>query len=329
MSKEIRLKFSTEVDVSDIYNTLTKNYIEVITDYFELQRIWLNNAYITFKDLDKYFILMSLVSKTFDSYAEYFIKYDFDQFYNIDQYELKKFNIVNIAKELSISKETARRKILELEKIGIIKKNKKAVVVNRNAYNLQKPTTSIHMISKFLANLSRHLQKSNIIKQQISSVDLELLIKNNYTHCWNYFLKFQIEMLTSFKKKFFRDYETVQIWAMIVYNQNLALSKKIKTSHKYPDKVKDTYLSELLSLTETLGLNAMTISDLTGIPRPTVIRKLNFLVKNRFIDKNKSGLYVVSNSSNVKEIDKYRLENVNKISEMSCKLFNAARMYKN
>tara|TARA_Y100001958_G_C21225873_1_gene551279 strand:+ start:653 stop:1642 length:990 start_codon:yes stop_codon:yes gene_type:complete len=328
MSKENRLKFSTEVEVSDVVSTLTKNYIEVITDYFELQRIWLNNAYITFKDLDKYFILMSLVSKTFDSYAEYFIKYNFDQFYNVDQYELKKFNIVNISTELSISKETARRKILELEKIGIIKKNKKAVVINRNAYNLQKPTTSIHMISKFLSNLSKHLQKSNIIKQQISSLDLELLIKNNYTHCWNYFLKFQIEMLTTFKRKFFRDYETVQIWAMIIYNQNLALTKKIKLSNKYPESVKDTYLNELLSLTETLGLNAMTISDLTGIPRPTVIRKLNFLVKNRYVDKNKNGLYVVSNSVSVKEVDKYRLENVNKISEMSCKLFNAARIYK-
>ncbi len=329
MSQEKHLKFSTEVDVNDVYNTLSKNYIEIITDYFELQRIWLNNAYTTFKDLDKYFILMSLVSKTFDSYAEYFIKYDFEQFYNIDQYELKKFNIVNVANELAISKETARRKILELEKIGIIKKNKKAVIVNRNAYNLQKPTTSIHMISKFLSNLSKHLKRTNIVNQHISSLDLELLIKSNYTHCWNYFLKFQIEMLTKFKKKFFRDYETVQIWAMIVYNQNLALTKKIKTSPKYPDKVKDTYLSELLSLTETLGLNAMTISDLTGIPRPTVIRKLNFLLKNKFIDRSKDGLYVVSNSSNVKEIDKYRLENLGKISEMSCKLFNAARIYKN
>jgi len=86
MSKEIRLNFSTEVEVSHVYNTLTKNYIEIITDYFELQRIWLNNAYITFKDLDKYFILMSLVSKTFDSYAEYFVKYDFDQFHSPEQY---------------------------------------------------------------------------------------------------------------------------------------------------------------------------------------------------------------------------------------------------
>ena len=136
-------------------------------------------------------------------------------------------------------------------------------------------------------------------------------------------------MLTTFKQKFFKDYETVQIWAMIVYNQNLALNKKIKISAKYPEKVKDTYLDELLSLTETLGLNAMTISDLTGIPRPTVIRKLNFLMKNKFVDKNKNGLYSVSNSNKVKEIDKHRLENVNKISEMACKIFNAARIYKN
>ena len=237
--------------------------------------------------------------------------------------------VSSISKELSISKETARRKILELEKIGIIKKNKKAVVINRNAYNLQKPVTSIHLISKFLARISNHLKKSNIIKQQISSVDFELLIKSNYTHCWNYFLKFQIETLTTFKKMFFKDYETVQIWAMIVYNQNLSLNKKIKTTAKHNDEVKDTYLLELLSLTETIGLNAMTISDLTGIPRPTVIRKLNFLVRNKFIDKNSNGLYLVANSNKIKEVDKFRLENVNKISNMSCKLFNAARIYKN
>ena len=105
-------------------------------------------------------------------------------------------------------------------------------------------------------------------------------------------------------------------------------NKKIKTSSKYPDRVKDTYLDELLSLTESLGLNAMTISDLTGIPRPTVIRKLNFLMRNKFVDKNKNGLYSVSNSNKVKEIDKHRIENVNKISEMSVK-YLTARIYKN
>ena len=132
MQTEDRIKFSTEVETHQVYNVLSKNYMDIITDYFELQRIWLNNAYVTFKDLDKYFILMSLVSKNFESYSEYFIKYDFDQFYNIDKYELKKLNIVNISKELKITKKNERRKIQELEKKEIIKKNKKTVIKNKN-----------------------------------------------------------------------------------------------------------------------------------------------------------------------------------------------------
>ena len=77
MDTKNTIKFSTEVEVSQIFNILSKNYMEIITDYFELQRIWLNNAYVTFKDLDKYFILMSLVSKTFDSYSEYLFNKNF------------------------------------------------------------------------------------------------------------------------------------------------------------------------------------------------------------------------------------------------------------
>ncbi len=322
---EKRLKFSTEVDVEQMHVLLSKNYSTIITDYFELQRIWMNNAYITFKDLDKYFILMILVSKTFDSYSEYFVKYNFEQFYNVNEYELKKFNIVNIADELSISKETARRKILELEQIGILKKNKKEVLVKRNAYNLQKPTTSIHLISKFLSRISKLLTVENITKKEISAIDLEILIKNNYTHCWNYFLRFQIKMCTSFKKKFFRDYETLQIWAMIVYNQNLALNKKIKNSK---NKINDDYLSELLSLDNNIGLNAMTISDLTGIPRPTVIRKLFFLIKKKFVFKSTNNLYVISDSEMIKEVNKHRVENIYHLADMTCKIFNSARMYK-
>ena len=112
----LSFKFSTEVRSEDISNIITKNYSNVMTTFLELQTAWLGRAYSTFKDLDKYLILMSLVDKTFKSYSEYFIKYSFDQFYAVGQYELKKFNIVHIAKELSISKETTRRKILEMEK---------------------------------------------------------------------------------------------------------------------------------------------------------------------------------------------------------------------
>ena len=320
-------KFSTEVKATDISNVINKNYGYVMTEFLELQRGWLFRAYSVFKDLDKYLILMSLIDKTFKSYSEYLIKYNFDEFYSVKEYELKKFNIVRVAKELSMSKETARRKILEMEKNGLIIKNKKAVHMQRRGYNLQKPTESIIHISKFMSILSKLLKKNKVVNNEITTKDFETLIKKNFTQCWSYFLSFQIEYLTGFKKKFFGDYETLSIWAMIVYNQNLFFNKKI---NKNSDSiVSEKYFKMLTFLEESLGLNAMTISDLTGIPRPTVLRKLNKLIKAKWISKDKKGLYrMMPNEKNYKDLDTTRLENINKLSSMVSKFYNTARLIK-
>ena len=323
-----KFKFSTEVKTNDISNIINKNYSNVMTDFLELQRGWLFRAYSIFKDLDKYLILISLIDKTFKSYSEYLIKYNYDEFYSVNQYELKKFNIVHIAKELSMSKETARRKILELEKGGLIIKNKKAVLMQRHGYDLQRPNESITQISKFMSYLSKLLKKNKIVYNEVSTNDFEILIRKNFTHCWGYFLSFQIEYLTGFKKRFFGDYETLSIWAMIVYNQNLYFNKKInKTNDQI---VKEKYFKMLIFLEESLGLNAMTISDLTGIPRPTVLRKLNKLIKTKWISKDKNSLYKMApNEKNYKDLNEMRLENINKISETVSKFYNTARLYNN
>ena len=322
-----KFKFSTEVNINDISNIINKNYGTIMTGFLELQRGWLFRAYSIFKDLDKYLILMSLVDKTFKSYSEYIIKYDYDKFFSVKNYELKKFNIVHVAKELSMSKETARRKILELEKQGLIIKNKKAVFMQRNAYGVQRPTESITQISKFMSNLSRLLKKNKIINNEISTNDFETLIKKNFTQCWGYFLNFQIEYLTIFKKNFFGDYETLSIWAMIVYNQNLYFNKKINQTDN--SIIKEKYF-KMVILDESLGLNAMSISDLTGIPRPTVLRKLNKLIKTKWISKDKKGLYKLTPSEkNYKDVDLVRLKNIDKISIMVSKIFNTARLYNN
>ena len=323
-----KFKFSTEVNSNDIYNIINKNYGDVVTEFYELQRGWLFRAYSVFKDLDKYLILISLINKTFESYSEYLIKYNYDEFYSVNQYELKKFNIVHIARELSISKETARRKILELEKFNIITKNKKEVLIKRGGYNLQRPNESITQISKFMSNLSKLLKKSNIVYNEVSTNNFEILIKKNFTQCWGYFLNFQIKYLTEFKKKLFGDFETLSIWGMIVYNQNLYLNKKSrKTDYKVS---KEKYFKILILLEESLGLNAMTISDLTGIPRPTVLRKLNKLIKKKWISKDKKGLYKMDPSEkNYNDLNIIRLENIKILSEMLAKFYNTARLYSN
>ena len=326
------ITFKTEVQESQIRSILDKNYPNIITEYFELQRGWLARAYQTFNDLDKYFILISIVSKTFNAYKDYFIKLSYDEFYNQKEYELKKFNIVDIAKQLHISKETARRKILELEKQGIIKKDKKNLSIQRGVYELQKPTDSIVAISRFLSSISKKLKEAKIIDNHVETNDFIELIKKNYTVCWNVFLNFQILVLTDAKAKFFGDYETFQCFGMIIYNSNLHLNQKLKGMKNYEEienlqsRISASLADELAGLTESVGLNAMTVSDLTGIPRPTVIRKLNKLVKTKFIVKGKNNLYSIAASQSMKNMDSYRKMNVGRIANMITNMFNSARM---
>ena len=104
MSKKNRLKFSTEVEVSDVYNTLTKNYIEIITDYFELQRIWLNNAYVTFKDLDKYVVLIYLIRDNWVTLSGKFQYQSMDEFYDTEGVSIDKINLIQISNDLNIPK---------------------------------------------------------------------------------------------------------------------------------------------------------------------------------------------------------------------------------
>ena len=326
------ITFKTEVQESQIRSILDKNYPNIITEYFELQRGWLARAYQTFNDLDKYFILISIVSKTFNAYKDYFIKLSYDEFYNQKEYELKKFNIVDIAKQLHISKETARRKILELEKQGIIKKDKKNLSIQRGVYELQKPTDSIVAISRFLSSISKKLKEAKIIDNHVETNDFIELIKKNYTVCWNVFLNFQILVLTDAKAKFFGDYETFQCFGMIIYNSNLHLNQKLKGMKNYEEienlqsRISASLADELAGLTESVGLNAMTVSDLTGIPRPTVIRKLNKLVKTKFIVKGKNNLYSIAASQSMKNMDSYRKMNVGRIANMITNMFNSALM---
>ena len=46
--------------------------------------------------------------------------------------------------------------------------------------------------------------------------------------------------------------------------------------------------------TDERGVNAMSLSDITGIPRPTVVRKLKYLVKNNYLVINEKKLVSIN-----------------------------------
>ena len=74
---------------------------------------------------------------------------------------------------------------------------------------------------------------------------------------------------------------------------------------------------------ETQGINTMSLSDITGIPRPTVTRKLKSLIHNQhlYMDKNK---LIHPGDQGKYKAEMYNIQNnaLNEFSEFTAKIFN-------
>ena len=316
-----QIRFSKLINEDDIYSSIIKNYRYAMTDFFEFERVWFSRAYEIWKDYDKYLILIYLFRRNFRTYSEYFVKKSYDEYYSLNQYEIEKFNIIEVSKELFLKKETARRKILELEKEGIIQKNKKIVKINQSAINAQKLGRTIVALSRLLSNVSKILFKDKFLKNEIGSSIFENEIKKNFTQYWLHFLDFQVPYCLKFKK-LFGDLEEFIIVGNIIYNQNLYL-RKYEISSNDKNYFKSKYLDDLIKLTDKNGINAMTISELTGISRPTVIRKLKKLLKSKLIIKDDKNLYkLVDDYEKMRPLDQARLETVKNLSILLAKFYN-------
>ncbi len=315
------IKLSNKIQEEQIFSCLSKTYQSSITLFYEFERTWLTRTYKVFKDLDKYIILVFLLYKTFKSYHDMFHKKNYESFYNQKIFEIPKINIIDISRELSISKETARRKILELEKAGIIKKVKKTIILNQEILKIQRPDETLDALCKFLSNFSRVMRKENILKKDISTEEFKKIIKDNFTLCWYFFLDFQIPYCLAWKK-FYGDLETFFIVGIIIYNQNLHLQKDNKLIEKNFFK---NYTKNLISLGNRPGINAMSIADITGIPRPTILRKLNLCMGKGIVSKDKKNLYRISKKESlIKNLNNTRVINMKNLSIMMTKIYNLA-----
>ena len=311
VNKEI--KFSSKIQIEDSFNIFKKYHDSLITEVYYFQQQWLTAAFRRFKDFDKYIILIYLINKAFKGYNDHFIVNSFDEFYAKENFEIPKINVIDLSRELNISKETTRRKMLELEKEGAIKKNKKKVMLERRGQEIQKPTDSIRNLSRVISHFTDYLTREKILKGKIPNNEIEEKIKKNFTQCWQYFFDYQIPLITRWKK-IFGDIETWAIWGNCVYNQNLVMSKFVKDNQNLL-KNKDNFIKRL-NEQGNQGLNAMTISELTSIPRPTVLRKLKILIKKKLLIKDKDNQYLIFGGPETSNYTKDQLKIVTDVDEI-------------
>ena len=155
----------TKVSEKNIYDIYCNNYDAIHYLFIEFQFNWLQQAYGSMKDLDKYNILVYLYKENFIELNEIFKVKSLNEFYINPRFNLDKINIIQISQKLRLSKETTRRKILELEDQGILLKNKKTISVTLKAGLLQKPENTINSFSKILQYVSWLLYKEKNVKK--------------------------------------------------------------------------------------------------------------------------------------------------------------------
>ena len=126
MSINVKIpQISKQLYEQDVLNILHNQYSNIGSIWTKTQLEWMNGNYRTFNDHEKFLIIIYLTKRTLDFYSKNFTLLNYNQFYSKDILEIEKFNIAEISTNLSIPKESARRKIVELEKNGVIKRNKK------------------------------------------------------------------------------------------------------------------------------------------------------------------------------------------------------------
>ncbi len=303
---------SKQISEDQILNSVSKNYSQIVKFLFNFHAEWLRGSYQAFRDHDKFIIVQYLVYKTLDFLTTNFVKLDFDSYYSKNQLEIANFNIVDVSRELNITKETARRKILELEKIGAIFRVKKKIMLNRSAFNFQKPVKTLSTVSYLLSKISENLSKNGDLDKKLTPETIELYMRKNFTHCWKLFYEMQIPLVLNWKKVF-KDIETWHVWAIIATQKSIKFpSTKLLNREKF---VEDTLQNN------QAGVNAMSIAELTGIPRATVVRKLNSLLKKKFISVDEKKLY------SPKRTDLKIISEINKKGTLLqvtffCKIFN-------
>jgi len=305
----------------EVFEILSRTHYEALTPHYKFQQTWVNRAYVVFKDFDTYLILMHLIQEIYVDYSDRFHYLSIDAFYSQDKIAIDKINIIQISKSLSIPKESVRRKINYLQKKDIIFRKGKSIYLNSKALEIIKPNESLPLLSVFFEKISKVLSKENWFGKSINREIIEQFIKKHFTLCWEHFYRFQIDYLIR-HRKCFEDLESWNIWGSVALAQAAAFNDENQKITREELSSYEDYLFAMLKFKPKRGINASSISDISRIPRATVIRKLKKMEKKNFITRNQRLEYTLGANKNLREFRENYLINQKALSDFCTTIFN-------
>jgi DNA-binding Lrp family transcriptional regulator len=295
---------SNQINEDKILNIINKNFSKLAPYYYSLFSSWLIRSYNVFKDIDKFIILIYLINKDLIFYRKIGLIIDYETFYKDKSIEIPKINISDISDDLKIPKESVRRKVQELEKKGIIKKNKKKIFVDRSAFVTVKAEKTLKEFSILVSKFSEVLKKEKMVGKFFEVEEISNSIKKNFSFCWYQFYKY-LFIFTNRWRVSGNDLESLTIAFVVILNtvDNISFKTTSMTRKNF---------QKLHSEIDLIGINTMSISEITGIPRPTVVRKLKYLIKNNFLHINEKKRIMF-------KVTKTTLKKMSKVQDMNMK----------
>ena len=306
---------SDALDEKMVTSVINKKFNNFVPAFYKFVSEWIINAYSNFKDIEMYMVLIYLVNNDFKFYRKNGIQVDYDTFYKDKTLEIEEIKIIEISRDLQIPKESVRRKIIYLEKIGVIKRTRKKIFIDRSAYETVQPISALKNLSYLISISSKILKQENEIPYYFSSNEISEGIKKHFSFCWYEFYKFIFSYYFRWRKEL-GDFETLSIGLLIMFNASSNKDLVIQD-------INIEKWSKRISYADKVGLNSMSISDITGIPRPTVVRKVNSLIKKGYAKIDQKKLISLSIEKKVfLKTKKIQEQTIKEISQLIYKILN-------
>ena len=297
------LQKNYHLSTHDISELLKIHYGSLMSAFYESQSLFLCNIYKRHHSIETANIILCFAR---DIHLEIIRQREQDLNFNVSLENFwKNFSTIDkpstkissIVKITGIPKETVRRKIKNLLNEGYLTEDRKNKGFYWNPLSKEKKYEYYKIIdydtknlSKFIYKITKHLQ----INLDTKVVENE--IRSQFSFYWYHYLSCQLDWLKLWQLKL-KDNDlllialqtTIPTLQYIVKNKGkIKIDDVFKVFGKFNEKDKS----------QNCSVSATSVSEITGIPRATCIRKLDKLVNLEFLQREKkTKRYLIHNTS--------------------------------
>ncbi len=271
-----------KTNLKSIEDNFEKNFFKLLPVFYEMQSTFLSGIYKRYGDLEGgqiviYFardLHLRVMRKREDDLG---FDLSLEKFwFNHHNTTQNKHKIISVSKFTGLPKETTRRKILQLTKQKHLKKSSKNRLYWEPASQYKE--TYMKIIQEQISSLSKFLyEQSKSLNINIQFNKFYKEIEKNYCFYWYHYLNAQLEYMRYWQLKT-KDLEILLIGLQSVIQSLNYWKKKTEEESKLGSNFRFPHYD----------ISATSVSEVTGIPRATCIRKLEWLCKEKFVKKNVS-----------------------------------------